>query len=76
MSVKSSKILVPVGFSDQSITALDQACSFAKLDNAKLFLLSVLEERSAMDSLFLTPQEPTILTKWIEENCEETTKHT
>ena len=53
MSVKSSKILVPIGFSDQSITALDQACSFAKLDNAKLFLLSVLEERSAMDSLFL-----------------------
>jgi len=53
MSVKSTKILVPIGFSDQSITALDQACSFAKLDNAKLFLLSVLEERSAMDSLFL-----------------------
>jgi len=53
MSVKSSKILVPIGFSDQSIVALDQACSFAKLDNAKLFLLSVLEERSTMDSLFL-----------------------
>ena len=53
MSVKSTKILVPIGFSDQSIIALDQACSFAKLDNSKLFLLSVLEERSAMDSLFL-----------------------
>ncbi len=53
MSVKSSKILVPIGFAEQSIIALDQACVFAKLDNAKIFLLSVIEERSAMDSLFL-----------------------
>ena len=53
MSVKSTKILVPIGFSDQSIIALDQACSFAKLDNAKLFLLSVIEERSTMETLFM-----------------------
>ena len=53
MSVKSSKILVPIGFSEQSIIALDQACCFAKLDNSKLFLLSVIEERSTMESLFL-----------------------
>ena len=53
MSVKSTKILVPIGFSEQSIIALNQACIFAKLDNAKIFLLSVIEERSAMDSLFL-----------------------
>jgi nucleotide-binding universal stress UspA family protein len=43
MSSSSSKILVPIGFSDQSVIAFDQACSFAKLDNAKVFLLSVVE---------------------------------
>ena len=37
MSVKSTKILVPIGFSEQSIIALNQACIFAKLDNAKIF---------------------------------------
>ena len=35
MSAKSSKILVPIGFSEQSIIALDQACCFAKLDSSK-----------------------------------------
>ena len=53
MSSSSSKILVPIGFSDQSVIAFDQACSFAKLDNAKVFLLSVVEERSTMQNLFL-----------------------
>ena len=53
MSPSLSKILVPIGFSDQSIIAFDQACSFAKLDNAKVFLLSVVEERSTMQNLFL-----------------------
>ena len=53
MSVILSKILVPIGFSDQSIVAFDQACSFAKLNNSKIFLLSVIEERSTMHSLFL-----------------------
>ena len=52
MSAKSSKILVPIGFSEQSITALDQACCFAKLDDSKLFILSVIEERSTMENLF------------------------
>ena len=53
MSSSSSKILVPIGFSDQSVIAFDKACSFAKLDNAKVFLLSVVEERSTMQNLFL-----------------------
>ena len=52
MSAKSSKILVPIGFSEQSIIALDQACCFAKLDDSKLFILSVIEERSTMENLF------------------------
>jgi len=53
MSLISSKILVPIGFSNQSIIAFNQACNFAKLNNSKIFLLSVIEERNAMQSLFL-----------------------
>ena len=53
MSVISSKILVPIGFSNQSLIAFDQACNFAKLNHSKIFLLSVIEERNAMHSLFL-----------------------
>jgi len=53
MSLTSSKILVPFGFSNQSSLALDQACNFAKINNSKIFLLSVLEERNSMQSLFL-----------------------
>ena len=53
MSLISSKILVPFGFSNQSSVALDQACNFAKINNSKIFLLSVVEERNSMQSLFL-----------------------
>ena len=43
MSVKSTKILVPIGFSEQSIIALNQACIFAKLDKDKSDSLSKKE---------------------------------
>ncbi|PMB31723.1 hypothetical protein CEN47_11250, partial [Fischerella thermalis CCMEE 5319] len=39
-----SKILVPIGFSEQSLLALQQAVLFGKAMKAKLYLLSVLEE--------------------------------
>ena len=65
MSSSSSKILVPIGFSDQSVIAFDQACSFAKLDNAKVFLLSVVEERSTMQNLFLDDNSHELKRKFI-----------
>jgi nucleotide-binding universal stress UspA family protein len=56
MSESTSKILVPVGFSDQSIHALDQACSLARIKNSKIVLLSVIEEFSVLQSLFIDDQ--------------------
>ena len=53
MSLKPNKILVPIGFSEQSITALKQALNFAQANKSKVFLLTVLEERSVIQNLFL-----------------------
>ena len=53
MSLKPSKILVPIGFSEQSILALKQALKFAEINNSKVFLLTVIEERSIINNLFL-----------------------
>ena len=52
MSISTSKILVPVGFSEQSMIALAQACSLAKIKQSEVVLLSVIEEPSMMESLF------------------------
>lgn len=53
MSIESSKILVPIGFSDQSMIALGQAFNLAKIKKSKIILLSVIEEPSKIESLFL-----------------------
>ncbi len=53
MSISASKILVPIGFSDQSMIALGQAFNLAKIKNSEIVLLSVIEEPSIMQSLFL-----------------------
>ena len=53
MSVTTSKILVPIGFSDQSIVALGQAFNLAKIKKCEVVLLSVIEEQNMMQSLFL-----------------------
>ena len=53
MSISSSKILVPIGFSEQSMIALGQAFNLAKIKNSEVVLLSVVEEQSMMQSLFL-----------------------
>ena len=53
MSISTSKILVPIGFSAQSIIALGQAFNLAKIKKSEVVLLSVVEEQSMMQSLFL-----------------------
>lgn len=53
MSVTTSKILVPIGFSDQSIVALGQAFNLAKIKKCEVVLLSVIEGQNMMQSIFL-----------------------
>ena len=53
MSISASKILVPIGFSAQSMIALGQAFNLAKIKKSDVVLLSVVEEQSMMQSLFL-----------------------
>ena len=48
----SKKILVPIGFTDQSLVALQQAIRVAKLTNSDLILLSIVELPSAIKKLF------------------------
>ncbi len=56
MSIKTSKILIPIDFSNQSMYALSQACSLAQTKNAKIYVLSVIEEQNKISSLFLDDQ--------------------
>lgn len=50
---ESFKILVPVGFSEQSLNALDQSLIFAKaIENASITLLTVLEEGGFFTKMF------------------------
>ena len=51
--MSASKILVPIGFSDQSIIALGQAFNLARIKKSDVVLLSVIEEQSMIQSLFL-----------------------
>jgi len=51
--MSASKILVPIGFSEQSIIALGQAFNLAKIKNSDVILLSVIEGQSMIQSLFL-----------------------
>lgn len=48
----ANKILVPIGFSKQSIIALEQAVNLAKIKKYDIVLLSVLKEQSIIQSLF------------------------
>ena len=48
----ANKILVPIGFSKQSIIALEQAINLAKIKKSDIVLLSVLKEQSIIQSLF------------------------
>jgi len=51
--MSASKILVPIGFSEQSIVALGQAFNLAKIKNSDVVLLSIIEGQSMIQSLFL-----------------------
>jgi hypothetical protein len=42
MSTTASKILVPIGFSDQSMIAMGQEINLAKIKNTEVVLLSVI----------------------------------
>ena len=50
--MSASKILVPIGFSEQSMVALGQAFNIAKIKNSGVVLLSVIKEQSVMQTLF------------------------
>ena len=50
--MSASKILVPIGFSEQSIIALGQAINLAKIKDSDVVLLSVIKEQSIMQGLF------------------------
>jgi nucleotide-binding universal stress UspA family protein len=52
MSNTAGKILIPTGFSDQSMVAMGQAFNLAKIKNSEVFLLSVIEERHSMFDVF------------------------
>jgi len=52
MNSTSFSILVPIGFSDQSLVALEQAERMAKLSNAEITLLSVVEMSGMLKRLF------------------------
>ena len=47
----TNKILVPVGFSEQSLAALKQACLIAKIKKSEVIILSVIEEQSKISGL-------------------------
>jgi len=51
--MSASKILVPIGFSEQSMVALGQAFNLAKIKKSDIVLLSVIEQQSMIQSLFL-----------------------
>ena len=57
MGSKNEKILVPIGFTNQSILALQQAVIVAKHSNSDLVLLSVVEMPSALRKLFTDFEE-------------------
>lgn len=50
-------ILVPIGFTNQSIIALQQAVIVAKYTNSELFLLSVVEMPTAIQKIFSDYEE-------------------
>lgn len=52
MSQQTNRILVPVGFSEQSILALDHAVMIARRTNAEIVLLSVIEDSGLFARLF------------------------
>ena len=61
--MSANKILVPIGFSEQSIFALGQALNLARIKNSDVVLLSVIKEQSIMQSLFIDDKSDSLKTK-------------
>jgi nucleotide-binding universal stress UspA family protein len=61
--MSASKILVPIGFSQQSMVALGQAFNLANIKNSDIVLLSVIEDQSMIQSLFLDDKSDELKTK-------------
>jgi len=53
MSIVTSRILIPIGFSDQSMIALEQAFNLAKIKKSEIILLSVIENQNILTSFFM-----------------------
>ena len=70
MSPETKKILVPIGFSDQSINALDQAAMFARPMNAEIVLLSVVELDGLFTKIFSNDEKVEAIKKEINEKLE------
>ena len=74
ISIKTSKILIPIDFSNQSMYALNQACNIAQTKNSKVYILSVIEEQNKISSLFLDDQTDILQNKVkskLNQICEE-----
>ena len=54
MSIVTSRILIPIGFSDQSLIALEQAFNLAKIKKSEIILLSIIGEPNRIESLFFS----------------------
>ena len=67
MAENSPTILVPAGFSEQSILALDQALVFAKAMKAKITLLTVIEDSKQFRKLFNTESKGDALKELVNE---------
>jgi nucleotide-binding universal stress UspA family protein len=63
INMSVSKILVPIGFSKQSMIALGQAFNLAKIKNSDVVLLSVIEGQSMIQSLFLDDKSDELIGK-------------
>lgn len=57
MEIVQKKILVPIGFSDQSIVALEEAIRYAKAMSAEISLLSIVEDSGLWARLFKSEVE-------------------
>ena len=53
MTTSSGPILVPIGFAEQSILALEQAVNIAKITDSELFLLTVVKSHLLCKNYFL-----------------------
>ncbi len=74
MAQSTSSILVPIGFSEQSILALDQALIFAKAMPAKITLLSVIEESSFFKRVFSAKTDESELKNEVTDKLKELAK--